>query len=298
VLNKKALNYIKLGASLYVPATRTDLKDIAELKKIRSLRSMIICTEDSVRHCDLNYALDNVSNLLCKYDKPSNILIYIRVRSPDILKSCLQMNRIDKVNGFVLPKINRNNLRDYLGKFTDAQGFEIMPTLETKEVFDNHEMVLLRDLLLNSYCSYNIASLRIGGNDILNHLHIRRHFTNTAYNTPLQYVISSLVSIFKPYGFNLTGPVFEGINDAATLAQEVLQDLQHGLFGKSAIHPDHVPIIENQYQVLRHDLEMAEAILSDDASAVFSMHGLMCEPSTHKNWAYHILERSRHYGVL
>jgi citrate lyase beta subunit len=71
----------------------------------------------------------------------------------------------------------------------------------------------------------------------------------------------------------------------------------HGLFGKSAIHPEQVAVIEAAYQVSARDLEAAERILADEAPAVFRLQGAMCEPATHRVWATMICERARLYGV-
>jgi len=292
------LNYVKLGASLYVPSNKNGLLAIANRSRFPHLRSVIFCTEDSLRENEVAPALDNLSQMLHLLEPDDRLMRFIRVRNPLVLEQCLQMDGINKISGFVLPKITRSTINDYWSRLSATSTFEIMITLETREVFDNQEMTLLRNILLKEMYHQKILSIRIGGNDLLNHLHIRRFVSHTAYSTPLRSVISSLCTIFKPFDFNLTGPVFEGLNDATTLNREVVMDLQHGLLGKTAIHPDHVTIIENHYQVVRQDLEMAEAILDVNKPAVFGMHGHMCEPATHMNWARQIVARSECYGVM
>ena len=54
-----------------------------------------------------------------------------------------------------------------------------------------------------------ILVLRIGGNDLLNLLGLRRQRGHTLYETPLGAVIARLVTTFKPHGFRLSAPVFE-----------------------------------------------------------------------------------------
>ena len=105
------------------------------------------------------------------------------------------------------------------------------------------------------------------------------------------------MTTFRPHGFNLTGPVYEYLGRAKALAREVSRDLAAGLFGKSAIHPDQVPIIEAEYRVAADELQAAERIAADGAPPVFRLHGAMCEPATHRRWADAILERARLYGV-
>jgi citrate lyase beta subunit len=294
----KKMKFVRLGASLYVPGNRNDLTAIANRTKHPQLRSVIFCTEDSLREKEVPAALDNLATTLREMEADNRLFRFIRVRNPKVLGRCLQMDGIGKIDGFVLPKITRLNIDAYWSQFKETDRYEVMPTLETADFFDMNEMLLFRDLLLHENYRRRILSLRIGGNDLLNHLRLRRLAAHTIYSTPLRSTIAMMATTFIPAGFNLTGPVFESLNDATTLSKEVTEDLQHGLLGKTAIHPDHVAIIENHYQVCRQDLEMAEAILDRDAPAVFGMHGQMCEPSTHTNWARLILERAGEYGVL
>jgi len=283
---------------LYVPANRNDLAAIANRTKYPQLRSVIFCTEDSLKEKDVPAALDNLAETLRVLEANDRLLRFIRVRNPKVLGRCLQMDGISKIDGFVLPKVTRHNIDTYWSQFNETDRFDVMPTLEMPDFFDMNEMLLFRELLLHESYKKRILSLRIGGNDLLNHLRLRRLVANTIYSTPIRTTIAMMATTFIPAGFNLTGPVFEALNDATTLSREVMEDLQHGLLGKTAIHPDHVAIIENHYQVGRQDMEMAEAILDKNAPAVFGMHGQMCEPSTHINWAKLIIERAREFGVL
>jgi citrate lyase beta subunit len=132
---------------------------------------------------------------------------------------------------------------------------------------------------------------------LLSLLGLRRPRGKTLYQTPIGPVISGLVTIFKPNGFDLVAPVLEHFHYEATLHREVREDLDHGLVGKTAIHPDQVRWIEVHYQVSLEDLETAKRLLSASAPAVFEMHGSMCEPTTHSNWAKHILKQAEAYGV-
>jgi citrate lyase beta subunit len=81
------------------------------------------------------------------------------------------------------------------------------------------------------------------------------------------------------------------------LARETRRDLAYGLFGKSAIHPCQVPVIESEYRVSARDVDSAERILDADAPAVFRLHGAMCERATHRTWAELTLARAQLYGV-
>lgn len=295
------MKHFKLGASIYVPATRDDISLVANEQKVKT-KSVIFCTEDSVNESDVPDALINIEKMLLKMNKSEKMLRFIRVRNEQILNKVLQMNHIEKIDGFVFPKITANNFNRYMAQFdkTDQtfNDFSIMPTLETKETFCNQEMQKLCDLLSRPHIKDKILSLRIGGNDLLHILGIRRSRYRTIYESPLNVTISNLVTIFKSQGFNLTAPVCEFIHDTELLKRELPLDLEYGLFGKTAIHPDQIPIIESAFMPSEHDVEMAEAILEESAPAVFKMHGTMCEVATHSNWAKEILARAKIYGIF
>jgi citrate lyase beta subunit len=290
--------HLQLGASLYVPGNHDSLIAIANGEKYPMLRSVIFCTEDSVRAEDIPFVLRNIENALIGMTDEADILRFIRVRSPEVLSQCLQMSCINKIDGFVLPKVTCQNLESYMNQLKREDHFEIMITLETPEAFDQGEMTLLRSMLMVPRNHKRILSIRIGGNDLLNHIGMRRSREHTLYDTPLSHTISMLVNVFKPYGFNLTAPVCDYMNADDLLRRECDLDLSHGLFGKTAIHPEQIAVIEEQYRVSKIDIEMAEAILDPNRPAVFRMHDAMCESATHGNWAEHIIARANIYGVI
>jgi citrate lyase beta subunit len=295
------MKHFKLGASIYVPAIRDDINAIANEKKI-SARSFIFCTEDSINESDVSFALTNLDKMLNSTVRSENTLKFIRVRNEQVLKTVLEMNKIKNIDGFVFPKITAYNFENYMKVFKETghenHDFSIMPTIETKEVFQVQEMENLRNIFLNEEYKDHILSLRIGGNDLLNILGVRRSRYRTIYESPLNVTITNLITTFKPYGFNLTSPVCEFLHDTELLKREVPLDLEFGLFGKTAIHPDQISIIENAYMATETDVAMANAILADDAPGVFGMHGAMCEKATHSNWAREILERAKIYGIF
>lgn len=285
-----------LGAPLYMPAHRLDLMDIANGEKLPSLRSMIFCTEDAVSHNEIDSSLRHLGLCLQGFRTTPNRFRFIRARNPGILARLLDLPCIEKIDGFVLPKFNEAVFHAY---FDQLQGtsFKVMPTLETQEVFDCAAMRALRQGLLQDDIFSRILMLRIGGNDLMNLLGLRRPRSLTLYDTPMGNVISQLVTIFKPYGFSLSAPVFEYLDDTATLFKELNLDLAHGLTGKTAIHPDQVPAIETAYAVDKEDYEMALSLCDRDAPAVFRMHDAMCEVATHQQWSKAIINRQACYGV-
>lgn len=291
-----ALSPTVLGASLYVPASRPDLAAVAHGQKRPSVRSLIFCTEDALHERDLDTALNRLAALLPALDAGPS-LRFIRPRTPAVLRRLLRMDGIERIQGFVLPKIGPRTLSDWLRVWDDRHGHWLLPILETAETFDRRQMERLRNQLEDSGLRERVLGLRIGGNDLLNVLGIRRARGATIYDTPLRGVIADLVCIFHPAGYRLSAPVFERLDTPEVLAREVEADLQHGLVGKTAIHPIQIPVIEDLYRVSREDYDLAVAVLAPEAAAVFKLHGTFCEPATHHRWAAGVLERARVFGV-
>jgi citrate lyase beta subunit len=285
-----------LGAPLYMPAHRYDILDCANGEKYPNLRSMIFCTEDAVSHTEVDSSLRHLGLCLQGFRAVPQRFRFIRVRNPDVLVRLLDLPHIDKIDGFVLPKFNTAVFHQYFDQLIGTP-FKIMPTLETREVFDVGAMVELRQALLQPSVFEQILMLRIGGNDLMNLLGLRRPRQLTLYDTPLGLVISQLVTVFKPYGFALSAPVFEYLNNNDTLHQEIQRDLACGLTGKTAIHPSQIARIEAAYQVELEDYEMAIKLMDNTAPAVFKMHQSMCEVATHRQWAIDILNRQQYYSV-
>ena len=289
-------NIRTLGATLYVPATHKDLLQIADGELLGALRSVIFCTEDAVADRELSYSLFNLSLVLQQMIERPGTERFVRVRNPDVMQRVLEMPGVEKLTGFVLPKTTHHNFDAYF-KQVRKTGFMLMPTLETVEVFEETEMKLFRQCLEQPGVRDHILALRIGGNDLLALLGIRRPRNMTIYRTPLGPVISKLVTTFRLYGFALTAPVFEHLDNPALLAQEMEEDLAHGMVGKTAIHPSQIALIEQHYRVPSTDIEVAMRIMDAASPAVFEMHDSMCEVATHRAWAHRVVEQARVFGI-
>jgi len=284
-----------MGASLYVPANHKHLLDIANGDKLPGVRSLIFCTEDAVADRELSWALFNLSVVLENMRTDVAAERFVRVRNPEVLARVLAMKGAHKLTGFVIPKATRHNLDSYI-KLVRGTDHMLMPTLETAEVFSESEMEAFRDLLQSPGIRNRILALRIGGNDLLALLGLRRPRGMTIYRTPLGPAIARLVTIFRPYGFALTAPVFEHLDLPELMNQEVQEDLAYGMVGKTAIHPTQVAPIEAHYKVKPQDLEAARAILDPNSPAVFKLHESMCEVATHRAWAERMVAQSHLFG--
>lgn len=293
------MSAMTLGATLYMPCTRRDLFErLFGAAAVPGLRSAVLCLEDAILDSDIPMAMTHLAGLLRRLAQrdavPGEPMIFIRPRNGAMLDHILHLPGIERVQGFVLPKAHADNMPAYLS-LPYAPGHQLMPTLETREALDPYELRRLRDQFLA--VQDRILALRIGGNDLLQTMGLRRVEGRTAYDGPLGAVIGMLVGNFAPWGFALSAPVFERFGDATVLRDEVQRDVEHGLFSKTAIHPDQVAVIHAALAVPSHHWREAQAILAPDSAAVFAHHGVMCEPSTHRGWAERILARADAFGV-
>lgn len=290
---------LTLGATLYMPCTRTDaIERMFGAGRIPGLRSTVLCLEDSILARDVPVAMQHLATVLrhlaARDHAGQDLQIFVRPRGLAMLEHILLLPGIEHIRGFVIPKAHADNMPAYLAlPLHDTH--RLMPTLETREALDPHEMRRLRDQLLGVHD--RILALRIGGNDLLNAMGLRRVAGRTAYDGPLGPVIATLVATFAPWGFAMSAPVFEQFGDAALLREEVARDVEHGLFTKSAIHPDQVAIIQAAFAVPAHQVEEARLILAPDGPAVFAHHGVMCELATHRVWAERLLARAAAFGI-
>lgn len=286
-----------LGATIYCPAIYDDLYAVASGHKYANCRSLVICLEDAVSAQDIELGLKNLAKLLhafAQFGVPEHApFVFVRPRNIDMAQTLSAWKHIELICGFVLPKFTLASI-DAWKKAVPAT-LQIMPTLETSEFFDNGYIREFRQALQQDMSS--ILALRIGGNDLLNCLSIRRPRHLTIYDTPLLTLIHQLIGQLVPYGFKLTAPVFEHYSDLGLLRQEVEHDVRLGLVGKTAIHPSQIDVIHESFQVRHEDFLDAQDILQQDAKAVFSANGSMLEPATHKQWAIQIIERAEYYGV-
>tara|TARA_R110001583_G_scaffold768_1_gene7131 strand:- start:388 stop:1338 length:951 start_codon:yes stop_codon:yes gene_type:complete len=292
------LSPFMLGATLYMPANRSDLSSVILDKKISGLRSLVICLEDALNECDIPDAFRNLTNLAAEIsdrDHSEKPLLFIRPRSIAMAKKLVDQIDLSCFTGFVLPKFVLGDL-DAWWNILENTHLYMMPTLETKEVFNANEMLALAKVLEMHQCKDRLLALRIGGNDLMSALSLRRSRSFTIYESPLGFVIKMLVSIFASHGFYLTAPVCELIDDQSLIEKELELDVAHGLVGKTAIHPSQIEIIESAFMVNSEDVSDALKIINS-SQAVFANQGAMCEPATHRRWAHSILERSFYFGV-
>lgn len=286
-------DFRRLGASLYVPAIHPGLADVMCGLHPSNPRSVIVCTEDAIADADVDIAIGRLRGVLSGLPTLSaGPLRFVRPRSPSLLRQIVRMPGIERVHGFVIPKADANTLPAYL-RALGRRPYRLMPILETAAIFDGNGLRDIRRVLEQPAVRPRVSALRIGGNDLLRLLGLKRLPGHSVYETPLGMLIPLLVMAFRPHGFRLTGVACDDFSDVELLRRETRQDRLMGLVGKTAIHPAQIPVIEDEFTVSESDLATAEALVRRASGGAFGMSGMMLEPAVHLAWAMDVIATSK-----
>lgn len=283
----RPVHYGQLGASLYIPATHKDLNALLE-KGCASARSLIFCTEDAVAPEAVSWAVSRLSKALRDSPAPQAFHRFVRPRNPLVLNQLLSgPGVLDAIDGVVIPKFDAESAlawQEVLAKHDS--GLSVMPTIETPDVFT--EAGALRTLAAVEQIPNPIPCLRIGANDLLGCLGLKRQSGQTLYDTPLRAAIERLITLARPAGYELSAPVCDLFGEPDTLSREVAQDIAWGLWAKTCIHPSQIEVVETMFsQALAVQQSQANA-LQGRGEAVFKDNGQMLEKTCHHQWAQRV----------
>ncbi|MEL6235688.1 MAG: HpcH/HpaI aldolase/citrate lyase family protein [Pseudomonadota bacterium] len=298
---------MRLGATLYMPVVHPAIPAFLRGQKPWPARSVVLCLEDALHVAETEAGLAALRRLLADWSGrtparstgksgPAEPMLFIRPRNLEMARDLAALPGISEVAGFVAPKIGPEDLTGWLDLAT-ASGLRLMPTLEQAWVFDPAALGTFGATLAEGAVDRVIA-LRIGGNDLLGALALRRLAGETIYEGPLFAALSQIMCQLGALGLPLTAPVFDIMDDRATLIRETARDAAFGFVGKTAIHPQQVPLIERGFCVAADELARARQILAADAAAVFRQDGAMAEPATHRAWAERMVARADAYGII
>ena len=289
------LDAYSLGATLYMPMIHPRVSEILSGQTACSSSSLVLCLEDALAEGDVERGITVLHDVLDNINHRDDLRVFVRPRSLEMAHRLAGFSKIGRIEGFIAPKVRVETAGDWMD-IIESAGLRIMPTLETMDFFDPGRITAIRDVF-NNFDHRLISAIRLGGNDFLGALGLRRQRGITSWEGPLAWVLSMCSSIFISSGYPVAAPVFDIIDDMITLQREVVRDIAAGFIGKTAIHPVQVGIIESAMRVSEDDIDQANAILNRNAKAVFQIGGVMCEPSTHRNWARRVLARNRIFGA-
>jgi len=278
--------YGELGASLYVPATHKSLEQVLALG-CHDARSIILCTEDSVAPNAVAWAVHRLIKALKAAPEEVPFLRFVRPRNPFVLRQLLESTEaLSRIDGLVIPKFDDAAMPAWREVLDLNPTLAIMPTLETPSLF--REKTTIATLKAVEALGNPIIALRIGANDLLGAIGLKRQPGQTIYDTPLRSTIERLITIFRPAGFELAAPVCDLIGEPDTLSREVAQDIAWGFYAKTCVHPAQLALVEEHFaQAIARQKRQAYDLLNS-SDAVFKDNGQMMEANCHTHWAKRI----------
>ncbi len=251
-----------LGATLYMPGTRTEMaSDIRSGKfldgKFAGLISMVMCLEDSISDGEVAEATDNVvaqvkqlNSWLARGElrEEQLPLIFIRVRHPHQMNELfLKLGEaITLLSGFVFPKFSAENGRVYFETLQLLnQSLEVplygMPILETADVMYKEtrlsSMLAIKEVIDGFHTI--VLNVRMGATDFSGLFGIRRSNDTTIYDIEvLRDCISDLINVFgrSEKEYVMSGPVWEYFEGATrVLKPQIRRTPFQQVFGRNGL---------------------------------------------------------------
>ncbi|WP_280547509.1 HpcH/HpaI aldolase/citrate lyase family protein [Halomonas sp. 11-S5] len=286
-----------LGATLYMPVLHPKVANILNGCVPAPASSIVLCLEDALAERDVPDGLSRLVRLISDLPNRLPVRAFLRPRDMNMGRDLCARAAGTAIEGIVAPKVMPETLPDWLEMTRDAN-LSVMPTLESASFFDPGRICAIRDILDDHpNDASRIAAIRLGGNDLLSALALRRARGVTSWEGPLGWILSMASSILISAGYPVAAPVYDVIDDLETLRREVDRDVAAGFISKTVIHPAQTPVINEAFRVSSEDIEQARAALDSQARAVFQFGGVMCEPATHRAWAERTMAREEIFGV-
>ncbi len=287
---------MSLGATLYVPILHPDVARIVAGEKIAGLKSVVLCLEDALRVADDALGLRRLAQILATIERgPGGPWVFLRPRNLAMAETICALRGIERIDGLVVPKLAVAQVPAWWRIAAQAR-LRLMPTLESAWVFDPGALAEFA-AALDAEDAGPLLAIRVGGNDLLATMGLRRVRGETVYAGPLAWGLSQIMCQLGSRGYPLTAPVFDVLDDPATLALECARDADFGFVGKTAVHPCQIAAIHAGFAVTPDAVALAREVLSDGARAVFRAQGMMLEPATHAGWAGRTVARAKAYGL-
>lgn len=310
-----------VGALMYCPANaHSSIVESLKNEQFGRPFSLAFCLEDTVRadaveaaERELYQTLSRISAARkeCRFYLP---LIFIRIRSPQQLDKLARLYGAfsPMLTGFILPKFFIENCDDYIHVIQDIQEtaglhYYYMPIFESASMIDLRSrydnLSVVKEKL--EAVSPQILNIRVGGNDFSHAFGLRRPVDSTIYDVkPVAGLLTDIVTTFATR-YVVAGPVWEyysGEGWDAGLRRELELDLLSGFLGKTVIHPNQIPVVNQMLRVSKTDYDDAQNILNWDTReerlvSSSSASTRMNEYNTHYRWAERTLRLARIYGV-
>lgn len=312
------LIYYSVGPLLYCPANKKTIVQALIEQKYGDNYSLALCLEDTINDDYVEEAENQlVTSLQTLFDaKQSSSFnlpkIFIRVRNPEQISNVF--NNLgcasELVTGIIVPKFSLDNADSYIESLNSLNSRQstakyIMPIYESASIVDKryryNTLYQLKDKL--DSIESNVLNIRVGGNDLCHLFGFRRSINESIHELkPISDIFSDIITVYGQ-DYVISGPVWEYYSGAGWkegLQAEIHDDIECGFIGKTVIHPNQIPIVNEGYKVSIQNYNDAISILNWDRSnhnlvIGNTTHERMNEYKTHFNWAKKIIFLAQQY---
>lgn len=316
---KDSLLYYKVGPLLYCPANNERIADSILSERFGTRYSLALCLEDTIGDDHVSQAEASLVHSIKKIHaaSPGHFFIpqiFIRVRSAAQIASlirCLK-DAASLITGFIIPKFSFENADFFIHAVLDislreGRKFYMMPIFESPTIINlrsRYDILYGLKEKLDQVEEY-VLNIRVGGNDLCHYFGFRRHSSESIYGIrPVSDILSNIITVFGA-DYVISGPVWEyyqGDGWDLGLQNELREDRLCGFVGKTVIHPNQTPLVNEAYAVEQKDYDDALAILNWDSGCASYVSGSakkerMNEYKTHYNWAKKTVLLAEAYGI-
>ena len=313
--------YYSVGPLLYCPANKKTIAQALISNKFGSSYSLALCLEDTINDNFVKKAEEQLLHSLrtlyeaSEKNQLSLPYIFIRVRDYQQIERLFKNLGIcsELIKGIIIPKFSLDNADlyiDSLDKLNNSlsTNMYMMPIYESSSIIDKryryNNLYQLKDKL--DAIEDLVLNIRVGGNDLCHLFGFRRNVNESIHSIkPISDIFSDIVTV---YGQNyvISGPVWEyysGEDWENGLISEIKDDILCGFIGKTVIHPNQIPVVNNAFKVTRQNYNDAQNILNWDVNNSDFVLGnssreRMNEYKTHLNWAKKTSFLAEHYGII
>ncbi len=311
-----------VGALMYSPASNKKIAEAVINEKYGKQYSLAFCLEDTISdYCVEEAEQQLISSIKIIFEgrKKNNFYlpkIFIRVRRPEQISRLFNELEVEQdiLCGFIIPKYSVENAADYnrqilrMNEVSKDKKY-MMPILESGNIVDyvaRREILIETKKYIDDISDY-VLNVRVGGNDFSNHFAVRRHYDETIYDIlPIANILSDIITVFGRE-YVVSGPVWEFFSSdnnewKCGLEREMRLDKLNGFVGKTVIHPNQIPVVNEVLKVSKKDYQDALSILGWNQSNILqvskSVDGeRMNEIKTHGNWALKMITLAEIYGL-
>ena len=317
---KNNVIYYSVGALLYCPANKKNIVDSVISERFGANYSLALCLEDTINDNFVQEAehdlIQSINQIYLSYQKNIFYLpkIFIRVRHPEQISRLSKAfgESLDIITGFIVPKFSLDNAKCYINEIIKIneiynKKLYVMPIYENSSIINLSNRIdtlyTLKDYL--SPIEELVLNIRVGGNDLCHAFGFRRHSNESIHQIrPIANLFSDLITIYG-MDYVVSGPVWEyyaGDNWDKGLIAEIKDDQLCGFTGKTVIHPNQIPVVNNSYRVTRADFNDAMSILNWNLNSNSFVSGSqskerMNEYKTHINWAQKTIYLAEAFGI-